>query len=159
MTFSTCSTSSADSWTDSAMRRGLLATGDVHRRRCGGVLVPEARAARPVGIRRNQERLDRPRAESRRAEGLLVGFPGEPVEVKIHGSLAEVERAAEPGPLVESLVEQAEAEAVLPVIDDGLRRLEDVGDAGHEWLPRLEVVVDRLGHPAQLLPVLRVVQE
>src|SRR4029079_11402193 len=116
---------------------GSFLTGEVHRRRRGEVLVPEAFPARPARIGRNQERLDFPRAESRRPEGRLLRFPGEPVEVEVHRSLAEVERAAEPRSLAERLVEQAETEPVLAVIDDGLRRQEDIGDTGHELLPRL----------------------
>lgn len=39
---------------------------------------------------------------------------------------------------------------VLPVINDGLLRLERIGYTRHEVLAQLEVVVDRLRHLEQL---------
>jgi hypothetical protein len=55
---------------------------------------------------------------------------------------------------VERLVQEAKAEPVLPVVDDGLRRPERIGDARHEVPARREVVVDRPRHPEQLFPAL-----
>lgn len=70
---------------------------------------------------------------------------------EIHRALAEVERAAQPRPLVEGLVQEAKAEPVYAVVDDGLRRPERIGDARKEELARRPVVVDRPHHLEQLV--------
>jgi len=70
----------------------------VRRRGRGEVLVPEALPALLLRIRRDQEGLNRARAESRRQERLLVRRPGPPVEVELHRVRAEEQRATEVRP-------------------------------------------------------------
>jgi hypothetical protein len=137
----------------------LFLTGEMDHRWCGEVLVPEALPILAFHVRRDQVRLELPGAESHGAECLLVTCPRCPVEVELYRLLSEEKGGADPRPLVEGLVHEAIPEPVLPLVEEGLRRLVGIGVTRHKVLARFEVVVDRLHHVEQVLPVLGIVQE